>query len=34
MTKLRGIQDAYRIEPMKEMDVGDSFEKQMEALQI
>ncbi|RSL44349.1 hypothetical protein CEP54_014720 [Fusarium duplospermum] len=34
MAKLRGIQDEYRVEPMKEMDVGDSFEKKMEALQI
>ncbi|KAJ4328662.1 hypothetical protein N0V84_000853 [Fusarium piperis] len=34
MAKLRRIQDGYRIEPMKEMDVGDSFEKRMEALQI
>ncbi|RMJ16518.1 hypothetical protein CDV36_003824 [Fusarium kuroshium] len=34
MAKLRGIQDEYRVEPMKMMDVGDSFEKKMEALQI
>ncbi|KAI8711659.1 hypothetical protein NCS52_01430000 [Fusarium sp. LHS14.1] len=34
MAKLRSIQDEYRFEPMKEIGVDDSFEKQMEALHI
>ncbi|KAM0424346.1 hypothetical protein ACHAPT_010492 [Fusarium lateritium] len=34
MDKLRRIQDAYRVEPMRERDAGDSFEKRLEALQI